>query len=193
MDEIRNPIVALIAVCRFAARSAQGSPFHSLGTPGPPMSTLSYDPHNEWAVEIGRFMLAFGSIEHVTHLCLRDLPTEKLEGIGRSLLLSKRIALVQSILENREHEAFTRLANLLNKASKLAEERNLIAHNPLVLDVYADTDDQMFIQAIIRSARSSGRSTDLPGLKRLRVQVESLAANLLSAFHEALIIQKGMR
>jgi len=31
MDEIRNPIVALVAVCRFAARSGRGSPFHSLG------------------------------------------------------------------------------------------------------------------------------------------------------------------
>ena len=43
MDEIRNPIVALVAVCRFAARSGRGSPFHSLGRmklADPPARTL---------------------------------------------------------------------------------------------------------------------------------------------------------
>lgn len=130
-------------------------------------------------------MLAFGSIEHITHLCLRNLSRER---VGETMLpqgLGLRIDLMREILSAREGAPYKRLDSLLNEAKLQSSDRNLIAHNPLVLDFYADSDDQIFQQAKIRSARKKDHHLTLAALKDRRIRAENLAQALLSAFQEA--------
>lgn len=84
------------------------------------------DPSHEWATEIGRIVIAFGSIEHVTMLCLRQIPRDPIHKATSELNLGPRLKLLLAVLEASTDPDAERLAQLLGDAKKLAEDRNLI-------------------------------------------------------------------
>ena len=67
----------------------------------------------------------------------------------------------------------------LKRAKALSEYRNVIAHNPLLLDLYINqATGDMKAERAITAARSDGKSIDLPGLTELAAEAESLASEL---------------
>ncbi|MCY1433734.1 hypothetical protein D9M71_497700 [compost metagenome] len=94
--------------------------------------------------------IAFGRIERTTHECIRDWAGEIIHKHFANAPLSARIDLARDLAEAQDateatQEAFVR--SLLS-AKKLAQNRNLVAHNPLCLVFFQDSLDRPFLEAV---------------------------------------------
>lgn len=139
------------------------------------------DPKHEWAGEIGRIVISFGSIEHVTILCLMRLPKDPIYLATSHLNLVPRLDLLMAVLAGSSDPDATRLTELFGEAKKLAEDRNLILHNPLMLEVYEDKDGSHEFQHAIQSVRHAEKRLPLTKLVNIRENAERLATELYGA------------
>ncbi|MEE1948526.1 hypothetical protein V0R48_06040 [Pseudomonas alcaligenes] len=136
------------------------------------------DPKHEWAGEIGRIVIAFGNIEHITMLCLNQLPNDPIYPATSHLNLAPRLELLVAVLRGSTDIAAEKLGQLLTEAKALAEERNLVVHNPLVLDVYQDSDGGYKFEHTIQSLRRVEKRLALRDLESIRERAERLATDL---------------
>lgn len=136
------------------------------------------DPKHEWASEIGRIVISFGSIEHVTMLCLRGLPRDPIYPATSHLKLAPRLDLLMAVLAGSSDPDAARLADLFGEAKALAEDRNLILHNPLMLEVYEDKVGSYEFQHAIQSVRRANKRLSLGELVKIREKAERLATEL---------------
>jgi hypothetical protein len=58
----------------------------------------------------------------------------------KKYLLRDRIDFLLAILDAKDDPSYQEFAKLLRAVQKLAEQRNLIAHNSLGIDVYVDAN-----------------------------------------------------
>jgi hypothetical protein len=109
---------------------------------------------DKWAIEIGRFIMAFGSIEATTYAALRRLP---LDPIGQPLIdanlrLQQRIDLLIAIADSRGLEWFP-FTEVLREVKQLAGKRNLIAHNDVGYDLYVEPSGEFHVERAVISAK----------------------------------------
>ena len=138
------------------------------------------DAGHEWAAEIGRIVIAFGGIEHVTVLCLRSLPRDPIHKALANLKLAARIDLLLAILAGDDSPEAARLAQLFGKVKSLAVDRNHIVHNPLMLSVF-DSDGELGYVEAIHSLSNANKRLSFAELVQVREQAEQLATNLYEA------------
>jgi hypothetical protein len=136
------------------------------------------DPQHEWAGEIGRVVIAFGSIEHVTMLCLRQLPRDSISSATRHFNLGPRLEQVLAILGGSADPDAQALSELFRTAKKLADDRNAIVHNPLMLEVYEDGDGGHEFKQAIYLMRKAEKSMSFENLVDVREKAERLATDL---------------
>jgi hypothetical protein len=141
------------------------------------------DWSGEWSSAIGKAFVAFGGIEHVTVACLRTLPKDNLQKSTKSFRLGQRIDLLIEILEPYERDAYRSLAKHLARAKDLAETRNLIAHNPLVLEFYERPDGSIFHEQVIAAMHKDKKIT-LRELQSFAEECEALVTALYAASSE---------
>ena len=93
-----------------------------------------------WRVAVGRFILSFGSVEWFTFHMLAELPTERLLESTMRLSFGQRLDIVEQLFRDKslEPELYKRAIELLEKARSLSKIRNLLAHNPLLLNLFDD-------------------------------------------------------
>ena len=136
------------------------------------------DPGDEWAIALGRVMISFGSIEHITLVCLREIPRDEIIKSTASLKFGQRISLLTEILSAHNDVESAKLAELLGRAARISVKRNLIAHNPLVLEVY-ETEQGYSFKTVIAHVHKDTVIT-LPELKALEDEAQKLALDLLT-------------
>jgi hypothetical protein len=144
----------------------------------------SAPPHaddSEWQALVGKAIVRFGDIELVSLHCLAHIPGETIGNSAARLEFSRRVELLIEMLEGRGalNESMRGLLDGFARAKVLARTRNLIAHNPVMLDVYVNlgTSD-VLTERSIRSARSGAQTLTLEELKEFAAEVEDLAASL---------------
>lgn len=144
------------------------------GPPGDPVETFPY--------QVGRFVLAFGSIEHSTYLCLDVLPAEPTPKFNRTLGLGQRIDLLIELLESPQvvGDEQAALVQVLKKVKTLAERRNLIAHNTVLFGVFEQAGKLSFNAEIV-SGKDSKKRLTLAQTTDLADQVEALSSELWNA------------
>ena len=135
------------------------------------------DLKGEWASAIGKAFVAFGSIEHVTVVCLKELPKDRIQRTTKSFRLGQRIALLVELLEAHDGALYRELSAKLKRAKELAETRNLIAHNPLVMDFFQRQDGSMFTREVIAHLHQDKHIT-LNELEEFASESETLASDL---------------
>jgi hypothetical protein len=135
------------------------------------------DLKGEWAAAIGKAFVAFGSIEHVTVVCLRELPRDRIQRTTRSFRLGQRISLLVELLEGYDGDLYKELSAKLQRAKDLAETRNIIAHNPLVMDFFRRQDGSMFTREVIAHLHQDKHIT-LEQLQQFASESEALASEL---------------
>lgn len=135
------------------------------------------DPKHEWAIEIGRIVIAFGSIEHVTMVCLRNLPADPIYDVTSHLNLGPRLDLLIAILKSSTDRSATPLLQLFEAAKKLAEDRNAVVHNPLMLNVFEDGTGGYDFRHAIQLLRKD-RQISFDDLVNIRTKSERLATDL---------------
>lgn len=137
------------------------------------------DLDGEWAAAIGRAFIAFGSIEQVTVNCVREIPRDRIQRSTSKLNLIPRIDLILELLEAYDGEPFSLLAAKLSLAKQMVKTRNLIAHNPLVLDVYENSAGDFLFQApVVRSLRNEQHHITLSELQQFAADADTLASEL---------------
>ncbi|MFZ2168978.1 MAG: hypothetical protein WAW61_04995, partial [Methylococcaceae bacterium] len=121
---------------------------------------------------------AFGSIEHVTIECLRNIPRDRIQRSTQCFSLSQRIDLIVELLETESDTQFSNLSVLLLRAKELAKTRNLIAHNPLVLEVYEHTNGGFMFKETIASLLKKRQRISFHELETFANESERLASDL---------------
>ena len=145
---------------------------------------MSLDQHvremEEWRAVVGKALVGFGDLELITYKCLAHLPSEKIADTSSRLGFALRVDLIVEILEGRENKSERILAfvRMLKRAKCLAQTRNDIAHNPVMLNVFAhEASGDFALERCIATARG-GRIIDLAAAKEFADEVESLAAEM---------------
>jgi hypothetical protein len=147
---------------------------------------LPHRPHEEeWRELIGRAITCFGEIEFVSIKCLACIPQDQISGSVGALDFAKRVDILIEFLEGRQN-LDPNLRGLLRgfiRAKSLAKTRNLIAHNPLMFDIYVNDDaSKILLVQSITSTRSGAKRIKLDQLRIFADEVESLAGELWGHF-----------
>jgi hypothetical protein len=150
---------------------------------------INYDREtDEWRCLVGRALLSFGDIEFFTLRCLANIPADTISKTSLALRFEQRVDLLVEIIEGHHAapgSAANHLANKLKAAKALATVRNVIAHNPLQLKVYAQPTGDEIVDRVISAARSPDKLIDLAGLKEYAAAVEDLVSELYLALGPA--------
>ncbi|MCZ2078447.1 MAG: hypothetical protein LC130_26040 [Bryobacterales bacterium] len=148
------------------------------------------DLNGQWAAAIGQSFVAFGSIEHLTVICLQEIPKDRIQKSVSSFKLGQRIDLVRELLEAHPGEAFEKLSVKLARAKELLVTRNLIAHNPLVLGILHSDGGFTHKEAIV-SLRDGTRRIELRELQAFAKECEQLASELHGCVKAAVATLRG--
>lgn len=151
-------------------------------------ATSLHAPDYEWQALVGKAILRFGDIELISLRCLALIPTDKIAESAARLEFSRRAEVLIEILEGRPAltEPLVALLAGFKRAKVLARTRNLIAHNPVMLDIYVNPQtDDIYTEHTIASARSNGQTLSLEQLKEFAVEIEDLSSSLWLNFMKA--------
>ena len=139
-----------------------------------------------WEMLVGRFMLAFGDIENATLLALERISSDSIMRTARSLLLAKRIELLTEILEAKEGISASARADFIEtlaRVKSLADKRNLIAHNPLILEFYEHGHTgELVSQGVIASTRNENKRINIGTMQKLVQQLEECRTLLFDQY-----------
>jgi hypothetical protein len=139
------------------------------------------DFRQKWATEIGLVFIAFGGIEYCTYELLRDVPRDPIYTALSRQQLSTRIDVLLDVLRSRPEPEAKVASQHLERARVLAEDRNLIAHNPLGMDFYVSPDGRHTLREAIRSVRKQSKHISFSDLQTLRTDVQQLEKDLYAA------------
>jgi len=135
-----------------------------------------------WGALVGRFVLAFGDVENVTYLALLQLPKDKIFDTTSTLGFGKRIDLViELIAGHRELTEDLRksFATTLTSAKKLSDLRNIVAHSPLMMMIYAHPKEGWtHHEMALGNVRNRRRGISLKQLRVATGQAEALSKKL---------------
>ncbi|GGD48534.1 hypothetical protein [Pseudoxanthomonas indica] len=131
-----------------------------------------------WDAPVGRFMLAFGSIEHTTIALLGCLPDCRIPRNASKLALGQRIEILKEVLPRYSAEEYREALLRLNVVAKLTSKRNLVAHNTVWFDIYQD-GEKVLITNHLMSARDRSVRLSLAEMMTLADEVHE-AARLFS-------------
>ena len=131
-----------------------------------------------WSEPIGRAFLAFGSIEHAVLIALRDIPRESLQRAVIRMPFASRIELLVEIIESRPEAPYFVLATILKKAKEKAKIRNILAHNPLVLEVYETGEGNYLTAEVIAAMHNKKHRMSFTELNEFVREAEELAEQL---------------
>ncbi|TDP73115.1 hypothetical protein [Roseateles toxinivorans] len=141
---------------------------------------------DEWALAIGRFMVAFTSCEYWTYLFVETFGSKRLRDATGDLMLGARAPLAKSLVldigliddvHKRVEDAFSRLKGL-------AGTRNLVAHNGPLLHAYRDQDGKLLLLIELRSARDEEKSITIKRLDELTAEARKLDEDLALLYGE---------
>jgi hypothetical protein len=150
---------------------------------------MDYDEQErEFAPLVGKAILSFGLIEFSTLQAAEILPNDSILETAARLQFKARTELLIEILNGRGNkgEAVARLIRLLKQALEFANMRNIIAHNPLLIEVSYDKGTFNHVPKICKYLNREKKVTK-QDLINFCCKVEALAEELDDAIHGVLI------
>ncbi len=136
------------------------------------------DPDHEWATEVGRGLLAFGSIEWTVLRCFTGISPEPLSKTKLKAGLSDQMAGVAKHMAAKPTSASTDLLLQFEQVRELLPIRNLVAHSPLSLDIYTDESKDEFVVLHTISSHKTTASVSFQELSAWREAAEKLSHRL---------------
>jgi hypothetical protein len=142
------------------------------------------DLEKKFAPIIGQAILSFGNIEYFTFQALEYLPNDNIFNSAAVLSFTQRVDLIIEILKGRKSTAKInhRLITLLEKAKELAKTRNIIAHNPLLIDIYTSKKGEVSspqICSYLNKKRMVTYQTLVDFIKKVEAVAEELNAEFI--------------
>lgn len=138
-----------------------------------------YQKHeDEFAPLIGKTIIAFANIEYFTYVALEELPNDLIFKTACKMELCQRLDLLIEIVKGRKvSEEATIFVISLNRCKKLAEKRNLIAHNPLIIETIGNK-----LTPRIKHSLNKNKTITLEELRSLCEEVNILGGQLYDQF-----------
>jgi hypothetical protein len=136
------------------------------------------DFDNRWATAMGRVFIAFGSMEHTLVVSLRTITKGCIQRTTASMRFGQRIDMLRELLEPYPGAACDKFGCSLLRAKELAQKRNVIAHNPLMLSFYESPESGISKHETIYSAQKEKHLMTYGALEALVSAAESLAEEL---------------
>jgi len=133
-----------------------------------------------WRSVVGQAIVCFGELELITYKCLAHIPSDQISKTSSRLAFTKRVDLIIEILEGRAAPSgpVATFVKQLRRAKELAQTRNDIAHNPVMLNMFIqEASGDLALENCIATARG-GRFIDLAGAKEFADEVENLASEM---------------
>lgn len=144
------------------------------------------DERKKWGASVGHFILAFGDIENITYLVLRDLPKDKIFVSTSRLGFGNRVDLVIEIISAHSEvpeELREQFVSLLNAAKKLSDKRNTVAHAPLMMNFYEHQSEGWIHKEFgLASAKNPENSISYAMLCEMAHEAQNLASALYECF-----------
>lgn len=132
---------------------------------------------DEWALAIGRFLVAFTGCEYWTYQYIETFSSKTLREAVTDLGLKPRSKLAYAILldlglvkniQDRVEKAFAEL-------ERLSEARNLVAHNGPMIHVYKNLETKVYeIRHELRSAKNAKKEITIDELHQHYVEATDL-------------------
>ncbi len=140
------------------------------------------DLKGEWAALIGRLFISFGSIENITHACMLDWMKDPIYDHLKNMTFSRRVDLVVTLLSDQpfKKEFSEEFEIYFKSAKKLAEYRNLVAHNPLMLVLFTETGD---FQEAITHVHKEEKFIDFNELRAIVEEIEFVENKIKENFN----------
>ncbi len=144
------------------------------------MAVGSHDPE-VWALNIGRFIMAFGQIEWSVNFVLRSWITDKkLRKRILEMQLADRIVLLRSMAPTQNFGAPANLKILfaqLDEIGHLQSQRNLLAHSPMSITIekYDPANPQGLRAEVVISSERSDKRMKLSELIEVAAKVKGLS------------------
>ena len=145
-------------------------------------------PRSEWEPIVGRLILVCGDIELLLlqlywNLTLHggyDKAIKQKNGMGN------KAKFIRPKVDNKfvSKPLRKRISSALEKTIELAHKRNLVAHNPLCMAVYSESEEDF--KPSIRSLRDNEKHISYAELAKLNERASKLSAEL-----QELVIQAG--
>ncbi|MFW5426627.1 MAG: hypothetical protein ACKE8R_05200 [Methylophagaceae bacterium] len=144
------------------------------------MTTNYHHELEEWKKYVGAIILGFGDIELITLKCLKTFPKDNIYNSVATLPLGRRIDLILNILSIRNEEPdIGDILKHLRRVKELSKYRNLLAHNPLMANVYEHQEsNKIVVKNLISSIRNGKKAINLAEIEELAAEVEMLTAEL---------------
>ncbi|MCG8093084.1 MAG: hypothetical protein JAZ17_05550 [Candidatus Thiodiazotropha endolucinida] len=142
---------------------------------------MEENPRETWEPLVGRFVLTCGDVELALlqvywNLSLHGQYEEKIKLLG----LGKKAKFIRERIPEFKlnKDLIKRVDNALSESIQLAHQRNLVAHNPLYLDVYSDEKGNFTLVPTIRSLRDDEKHISLEDLINLNTKASKLSSEL---------------
>ncbi|TYT73146.1 hypothetical protein [Desulfobotulus mexicanus] len=134
------------------------------------------DFDHKWATLVGRVFIAFGVMESITYECLKDWLKDSVYRSVKNMQFAQRVNLVIDLAKEQDapKERIEIFISNLNRVKKLAEKRNIIAHNPLVLNIFQEGG---YAEGIV-SSKNENKFICFDELEQLVIQAEALEREL---------------
>ena len=127
-----------------------------------------------WYAPVGKFMLAFGDIEHTTISLLGCLPNCKIPTTAPMLPLGQRLSILREALPAFPDEDHQEVLRCLGDVVRHSGLRNLVAHNAVWMSVYQEGDRILMTDHLV-SARDREKRLTLAQMQRLADDVHDVA------------------
>lgn len=159
---------------------------------GKPAIGPSFNAHHavedkaKWTEVIGKFMVAFNGIEQVVDMCIASFGSVNLYRATVDLPLNQRVKIVKALTADRKPapDLAKRCDAAFDAIEKLANDRNVIAHNAPVTSIYMDKDKNIELRVEVRSRRSTKKLMTIDGLTRSAEASSKLAMDILGLMTE---------
>ncbi|MCU8008486.1 MULTISPECIES: hypothetical protein [unclassified Shewanella] len=136
------------------------------------------DLNDEWALNIGKVFLSFGCLEKLTIDCINKwLDGQRIVNHLVNGPLNQRVNIVIDLAKDKygDCEEFQSFSKHLKSLQELGKQRNLIAHNPLMIVFYEDSFEEK-----ICSLRNDDVTFTLSELHQFVLNSEVLYQELLT-------------
>lgn len=123
---------------------------------------------DQWAIAIGRFLVAFARCEHWTNYLIALLHSAPLQDAVVTLNISPRIDIALALIESSRFDPklVVRATKAFADLRKLSGPRNLVAHNPPIISVSITPSGQHVGRHVLQSARDPSKNIEIPELER---------------------------
>lgn len=140
-----------------------------------------------WQMTIGRLIFAFGFIERYLNQLLAFWLAEEVYPHVESEPLSKRLRLAKCLVSSHSSDGvfIADLLALLQTIQELSEQRNMVAHNPVVLDANQLESGKWDMKQVIRHRKSRAKFLTLSELEKVALRAEEASQNLMRLMCEA--------